>query len=126
MRPDTVMRWIVVMLLGWTPALADGPPAGAPPPAPVLVSIDLPGTIDWYYRNDAGVLLVYASDRLYRLGLLHDPLRNVETAFTAHGMPGFYCPRPHLLSISSRVFRARASMIASYPSYSARSMEFPE
>jgi hypothetical protein len=43
-----------------------------PPAAPILASLDLAGELQWYYRNDVGILLVYASDRLYRLDLLAD------------------------------------------------------
>lgn len=44
----------------------------APPPAKVITTLDLVGELQWYYRNDLGILLAYAGDRLYRLDLLAD------------------------------------------------------
>jgi len=48
--------------------------AAAPPPAEVLATLDFTGELQWYYRNDLGIVLAYAGDRLYRLDLLADDL----------------------------------------------------
>jgi hypothetical protein len=50
----------------------------APPAAEVVTTLDLNGKLQWYYRNDLGILLVYADDRLYRLDLLATDLEPQE------------------------------------------------
>jgi hypothetical protein len=56
----------------------------APPPAKVIATLDLGSDLQWYYRNDLGVLLVYAGERLYRLDLLAEELEPQ----TPLGFPG--------------------------------------
>jgi outer membrane protein assembly factor BamB len=87
MCPDRFLaRLTVVALLGLGAAgLLWSAPAGAteaqeagPPPARVLATLDLAGELQWFYRNDVGVLLAYAGGRLYRVDLLAEEPKAAE------------------------------------------------
>ena len=43
-----------------------------PPAAEALATLDFASELRWYYRNDVGILLVYADDKIYGLDLLAD------------------------------------------------------
>ena len=43
-----------------------------PPAAEVLATLDFAAELRWYYRNDVGILLIYADDKIYGLDLLAD------------------------------------------------------
>jgi len=55
-----------------TSAAEKTPAEPAPPAAEVLTTLDFASELRWYYRNDLGILLIYADNRLYRLDLLAD------------------------------------------------------
>lgn len=61
------MRTIAFALLG-----VAGLSLAAPPPADVLTTLEFNSELQWYYRNDVGMLLIYADDQLYRVDLLAD------------------------------------------------------
>lgn len=84
----TVSTWILfaaAIVIAVPPsAAAKKSVEAAPPPAEVIATLDLGSDLQWYYRNDVGVLLVYAGNRLYRLDLLAEELEPQ----TPLGFPG--------------------------------------
>jgi outer membrane protein assembly factor BamB len=65
----TLWSTLCAVAASWAPA-AMTVEATQPPAARTLATWDLAGDLQWYYRNDVGILLAYAGGQLYRIDLL--------------------------------------------------------
>jgi hypothetical protein len=74
LRARTIVSGVLILgafvIAAPSTAAAENDAQQAPPTAEVMATLDLAGKLQWYYRNDVGILLVYADGRLYRLDLL--------------------------------------------------------
>ena len=76
--PFALLGIVAIAAASRTPAAEKKVAESAPPTAEVLATLDFASELRWYYRNDVGILLVYADDRLHALDLLADTAEPVE------------------------------------------------